>query len=418
MKSTFKSFYLFIKRQVLKVSSFKFWDLITYFLFAFYCFGVPSFNERRPHYLILYLVFFLLCISFSFSYVKRRKIIFYRESLYFLLFCTSAIPGTILFSKQYSNLLSLFLMGVSFFVFYIMFLTLDKQKLLLSILFGFFAFSLYFLIYYHKQFLSISFTNERLGSFFGNQNVMSFYFLFGAIISLHFAFFSRMKLSYLFFFALALFALLGYSTGSRTFLIEFLITFFIAFFYRFRKKKIVVLIGGIVIILVFVSIFTLPIFSTISKKLIKQFGVFFGISVDNKVDYSTIFRDIYMKYGFHLGLHHLFFGLGSFGFSALSAVGTYTHSNFAEILCNFGIVGFLLYYYLFFLLAKHSLNNKKDFFIIISFLICNILTGFMSVNYFQKYQSILLPSIMAIAYLGDGKIHKRIHVDSYMELFV
>ena len=124
-----------------------------------------------------------------------------------------------------------------------------------------------------------------------------------------------------------------------------------------------------------------------------RFLSFFETIRGDDVEGSTIQRLLWQEYGYYFGLKNLFLGLGEYGFAVFSGVGTYTHGDFPEILCNFGIFGFCTYYGLFVFLGSRALQkrDKQSLFAII-IIILYLFLGFLGVNYYNK----ITPYILAI----------------------
>ncbi|NLV28919.1 MAG: hypothetical protein GXY57_01985, partial [Erysipelotrichaceae bacterium] len=73
------------------------------------------------------------------------------------------------------------------------------------------------------------------------------------------------------------------------------------------------------------------------------------------------------------------------GFGIFSGIGTYSHNNFGEVLCNFGIIGFILYYANFFLPLTMSIRKKdEEMYIIAILVIVYLLRSFFGVTYYAK----------------------------------
>lgn len=389
-------------------------DNIYYFLFAIYCFSIPSFNERSPHYLVLYVFFAILVIAMIFSFFQKGNFIFDIKSLLFFALSLTSVVGTVIYSKQFGNMLSLFNMALSFFVFYIFYSNFDRKKALLSIALGFTAFLFYFYIVYLKEIITLSFISTRLGLYFGNQNLIASYFLYTIVLLLYFLLFEKIifssKIKNVLYYSVLLILLFlclfaGITTGSRTFLIKTFVCFAVMFFIRFKNNIIILLVSTIVGFVILVLFFTIPSFGFLSSKIIDSVLVIFGIG-NPSLDYSTYFRMTYMKMGFEIGLSNFLFGTGSFGFTTLAGVGTYSHSNFSEMLCNFGIIGFISYYSIFLIAIYYLFKLKNAHYpLLIALIAINILDGFSGVNYFQKSQTIILPVILA--YSSFGVIRKK-----------
>ena len=110
-----------------------------------------------------------------------------------------------------------------------------------------------------------------------------------------------------------------------------------------------------------------------------------------KIDPSTVQRTLWPRYGFNLGSKELLFGYGADGFSIYSGIGTYAHNNYAEVMCNFGILGLIIFHtavlYPFLLAIRNKDRSKNIVIIIITFY---LVKGFFGVYYSSKDACMML----------------------------
>ncbi|MFA5283585.1 MAG: O-antigen ligase family protein [Bacilli bacterium] len=247
---------------------------------------------------------------------------------------------------------------------------------------SFSLFGLYFFVIYYKEIFDFSnLANVRLGSYFDNVNGVGGYFVTIFLICCYFLLFSKKKLRILFLVPTIIFALFGTTTGSRTFLLTIVVGLFTLVFARYRKNKPLLLSITIILIVSIIMLLFLPFLSNLRDRL---FSFFAHIEGQN-IDYSTLTRVLWQKYGVYFGVKHLLFGTGAYGFTTLSGVGTYTHGNFAELLCNFGVIGFCLYYSLFANAFRDSReSNEIVKYLAFSILISYLFKGILSVYYYDK----------------------------------
>ena len=150
----------------------------------------------------------------------------------------------------------------------------------------------------------------------------------------------------------------------------------------------------------------MPFMEGIKDRIIVAFKTLFGTA--EKADTATIERAVYVDYGFFLGSKNLFIGYGVNGFALYSGVGTYAHSNFAEVLCDFGLFGFLLFYLPLLLILLKSLTNKKiDKAFIISFVAYYVVVSFSNVLYYKKIYYLILALLYYFAYFEPTEIYKN-----------
>ena len=316
-----------------------YWSAIV--LTGFYIFCVPSFGESTSftRYLIYFSMIALGVVSvtycFLYSDLKLNKI-----CILIPLFAIFAFIGTLLYSHQYRAWLSLVLLAGSFFVFVYAFKTIkDKNIIAATISAAFFLFSLYFIVYYRNEILNFkSFDSEsfRLGTYFDNQNGVAAYAIVGVAAPLYLVLFYKKKIRFAFILPALTSLLVGITTGSRTFIFALIIVLLVFLYFKFQKHKFIYLLVVLGIFTLFIVLINLPFMSTLRERLLRAFGTIFGTG--NKVDTSAIERTLWMDYGFSLGFRRMLFGYGVEGFSIVSGVGTYSHSNFAEVICNFGLL--------------------------------------------------------------------------------
>lgn len=385
--------------------------VIVCLLLALYCFCVPSFGETTGilHYTIY--ISMILLTGFSFLYCFLYKDLKVHPYVFVLVsFVLVALVGTILYSHLYRDWLTLVLLLLSFFSFVYAFKTINSKLLILRIIcFAFLLFNLYFCYIYRNELLNISSLasgNLRLGEYFDNVNGVAIFAMFGFAISLYLFLFDKLIFKLISILPCGLSFVVGISTGSRTFILMVVLFAFLFLFFRFKKHKIVFLLISILLISLIVIFLSLPMAATITKRL--KEGVQTLLGTANRVDTSTVQRTVFIDYGFYLGQKNLIFGLGTFGFSVFSGVDTYSHCNYSEILCNFGIIGFVLYHASLILLLCSSFANKKcDKPLVISFIIYFLICGISNIFYYKKIYFLILALLYYLVYVEPVKENKN-----------
>ena len=353
-------------------------------LLGLYVFSIPSFSGRELFNYFYYAVFaalviFIIAYKFLYSSFKielKHCILFF--------FSISSLVGTILYSHAFREWATIFLMSFSFFIIVMVFDEIDNKRLVLYIAYiALFCFSIYFIMKYRSDLLNISkIASLRLGDYFDNVNAVSMYFTFGLGLSLFLALFSKNKIELLNILPSAVFAFLGITTGSRTFIITAFLLIIILLIVRFWKKKLLlIIILASLIGLVFILI-NLPFMSTIKNRMLEMIKTIFA---GTEAEGSTIQRSIMQQYGFSLGIKNMLFGLGAHGFATFSGVGTYSHSNLSEVFCDFGIIGFICFYSVWYVCFLNSSKVKDDYkMFAVSFLIVEIIHSFFAVLFSSK----------------------------------
>lgn len=374
----------------------KFKKVIYYCILAnlfLYVFSIPSFANRVGlNYICYALVATLiaLIVVYIFVYGIERK--FDKRIFLIIIFVISSLVGTISYSHQFRGLLTLILLSLSMFAIYYGMIVINNNNLLFKLFtLSFFAFAIYFIFYYREEILnyaSYNYDEFRIGWDFENPNTVGSFMTLAISLSIYIVLFKKGKLRFLFIIPALSFLLVGFTTGSRTFLISLFVIFICFILLRFKKH---IFIASIIVVtaitLAFILIYNLPFLATIKYRLEDTFNFF----TEGGASGSTLERILWQKYGFYLASRRIFFGFGESGFAIASGVNTYTHGNFTEVLCDFGIVGFLLFYCFNIGPAFISIFSKKeDREYIISILLVMLINGFLSVYYYDKSTYVIM----------------------------
>lgn len=390
-----------------------------YFSLFAYVFSIPSFANRSGYNIIVYATMALLIaltIAYVFLYGLQRK--FDKRSLICILFFVSSFVGTIAYSHQFRGLLTIFLLIVSFYAIYFAMMIINNNSLIMTILVAsFFVFAGYYIIYYGKDILnfkSYEYDEFRLGESFENPNTVGSFMMIALSVSSYLVLFKKGKLRYLFLIPTLLFVFIGITTGSRTFLVSIFVIFICFVIFKFKKRIWIALliiagfIGFSVLALNFI-----PFLETIRYRLEDTFKMF----TEGLASGSTLERILWQKYGFYLASRRIFFGFGESGFAFASGVKTYTHGNFSEILCDFGIIGFFLFY-CFNMLPMFVLffAKKEDRKYVITICLVMLLNGFLSVYYYDKSTYLIMGLIYYL--LDNAKARVPISKNSFKEVTI
>ncbi len=298
----------------------------------------------------LYKLYFLPNIAFIALSVTTTIVFFLKKqyllvsSRYFwpiLVFLIGVIVSSLingLFFGIASNLLYIF---VSIVVTFFVVSNESIKKLFFIVFISCLTFSsVYLLFYCIDHFLKVNFS---LVSLFGNSNQLTYYFLFLEIYSaVCFAqLFLRRKLwiGFLFFLPLIIALAAGLLAGSKAFFIISFISLAFSIFFFFGKDRLLTsTIITFALIALTVIVLSLPVFTNIRSKLF----VFLGFVTEGyEHDYSSAERLDMFKTALYLFAQKPLFGWGANGFSNNNIFWAYSHSNLSEVLCNFGLIGFL-----------------------------------------------------------------------------
>ena len=352
---------------------------------ALYIFSIPAFSARPKWNYVSYFLMSLCAAMTAAEYVLYEKLFFDRRLLIFAVFILEALVGTAIFSHFFRHWLTIVLVTLSLVVFYYAFSVIKDKRLIYQIIaFSFLAFGIYFAFVYRGRVLTFKLSGEPLGTEFDNVNTVGTYFSLGSILFLYLALFNKRKIDYLYLIPGLGMLYLGIFTGSRHFLITTIVAAFFVVFLSIKKRKWIAFLAFGVMIGLFFIVIQIPALADFKERLLRGISTLFGIG-NYKIDPSAIQRTLWPRYGFNLGSKELLFGYGVEGFSIYSGIGTYAHNNYAEVMCNFGILGLVIFYsallYPFFLAIRSKDKTKYIVIIIITFY---LVKGFFGVYYSSK----------------------------------
>lgn len=383
---------------------------IIFFLFT-YIFTVPSFGESSS--ILRYSIYvsmvalgsFVALYCYLYGDFKVNKLI-----LLVPMFCLFSLIGTLIYSHQYRTWFSLVLLTISFFVFVYSFKVIKDKYLIISIIsISFFLFSLYFIVYYRKEIVDFrSYTSDlfRLGWYFDNPNGVSAYAVIGFASPLYLLLFLKNKRKYLYILPVMTSLLVGITTGSRTFLVIVVLILLIFFYFKFSKHKILYLAVILSLLAIGILLINMPFLSTMKERLIRAIETLFGTA--SKVDTSTLERAVMIDYGFALGSRRLIFGYGVDAFSLISGMGTYAHSNFAELVCDFGLIGLVLFYLpLLIFLFKTISSRKIDKCFVVTLLVYYLIVSFSNVIYYKKIYYLMFAFLFYLVFIESAVLTKK-----------
>lgn len=246
---------------------------------------------------------------------------------------------------------------------------------------------------------------ERLGeSLTGNANAFAGVFMVAAMFSVYFMFFSKRRITKIAFFVMLCLQLysLALSGGRKSFIIPILLLCAMKLISTDKKgrKHLIrnALIVAVVLYAVFSAIFYIEdLYNSIGYRMEGMMSVVTG---EGKIDASSNIRGNMIKDALELWKEKPLFGYGVTNFQKLSGYGTYSHNNYAELLCGLGLFG-LAFYYCFYLICFYKLlSNKhqgKYRWYWIFTLICLLVFDFGAISYNMfMVQFLLLISLMDI----------------------
>ena len=361
---------------------------IIFFLFC-YIFSIPSFSGMSKFNLVTYFSLAALTGVTGLYIFFYSKIVFSKRLLVPCYFVFFSLVGTIFFSHQFRSWLSLLLLLISFFISYHVFNIIGQTKLILKIIvLAFLAFAIFFSAIYWPDILRFRFTSKA-GSFFDGVNVIGFYFAIAFSLSFYIALFRDKKSEFIYLLLSLLFCFLGLFTGSRAFIFVTLFGCITVLFLRLKKHPFMFLLSLVVVIGLIFILINIPQLSFLKEQFERALYTIFGIG-GSKIDTSTVQRVLWPRYAFYLSSKNVFIGYGCGGFAIYSGIGTYAHNNFAETLCNFGLIGFALYYLCYFYPLLYSIKQKREIQIVILFFVLFIVRSFFGVVYYSKESYLII----------------------------
>lgn len=388
------SFFLERKNLVKKLEN------LILIIFGVYVFSLPTFSDIKPWNYFVYIIFFILSVLIVF-YALAKKVNLRNRYIYiYLCFFVVILLGTFLFSKSFRLLLTVFLISISYSLFFIFFsLCTDKKKVISCIVVSLFVFSVVFGFYYKREIilcLKGSILRIGLDEHFTSINSVASYFLYEFFLALYITLFYKNKLKYICILPIMSSLVFGLLLASRSFMILVVLSSLSLFIAKFIKKPIVLSCSLIALGFIVFAFFKLQFFGGIKERLFSFSNLVTGDGPSN--DYSSITRILWQKYAFNLFLSNPVFGYGVDGFSVYSGVGTYCHSNIFELLCDAGLIGFV-FYYIMWVLPFRNYNSLKyeNKCLIICLLLVMLVKGFFTVDYYFKINAVLLSFIVSLS---------------------
>ncbi|MDD4110547.1 MAG: O-antigen ligase [Clostridia bacterium] len=378
-----------------------------------YVFSLPSFSGRAYFQYISYILM-AIYIALTFSYIFLYSHFEFKWPLLIIpIFVLWALIGTIIYSHEFRSWLTLFLLTITFITFYYSFIAIHNIRLVLKLLVLAFAiFSIYFIIHYYEDIFSkdlLSGSLDRLGDFYDNVNTIGSYMSFGCALCLYFVLFPKKKIEIMYVVPLIIFILIGFFTGSRAFVVIFLFLILFYLFIKFKNHKSIFFICLAGLIITFLILINLPFMSTIKNRFLVIIQTLTESGTTS--DESFVTRFLWQVYGFELAAKQQIFGFGVNGFSIVSGIGTYTHGNLSEVMCNFGVIGFLFFYFaIIYPIFKLKEKNKTISFVVYAFLCMFILESFLIVFYADK-TTYLIFGIIYYIFLKEDNCYSTVNIE-------
>lgn len=371
-------------------------------LMFLYIFLIPSFGESTSFFgKSIYVVMIVFSVFVIFYCILFDDFKINKYALLVPAFCVFAFIGTAIYSHSFRRWFSLVLLTISFFAFLYAFKILKNKFFIMQIIsYSLLCFSIYFIFHYRNElihFKDFATGKFRLGFYFDNPNGVATFETISFATSLYILLFYKKRIRFFQIIPLIFSIIVGVSTGSRTFIFAVILLVILFLFFVFKKHKWIYLITLAILTIAFILFLQIPFMATIRDRLIIAFQTIFGVG--NNVDTSTLSRMIWLDYGFFLGLKNALVGLGADGFVTFSGVNTYAHNNFAEVVCDFGVCGLVLFYLPLLILLLFSLkNNNPNKPLVISLAVYYIAISFTNVLYYKKMYYVIMAFLFYLVF--------------------
>lgn len=359
------------------------------FLFLFF-FSCPAFSYSKLHILPIVIMFIITIFTAIYEFFYNRFFVdklIVSSIIYVLFVVISCIfNGFQFYSTSYYLLPFFFIILYHLFSINSLFYNLSLKLFAC----GMFLFGCYFILLNYKALISFEFF--RLGSSFGDENVIGTYFAMGALLSLYYVLFKK---DFLFLIPALLLFVLGLTTGSKAYILIVGLSIIFFIFALNGKKRIWLSCLILSLFLVaFVLLLQLKAFATIKQRVLD----FFDFLAHKKNDESTSGRIYYIFEAMFLFLKNPIVGYGIKGFARNSTYGVYTHNTIMELLVNFGIIAMISFEIPLFYSLKKIRKKDNDNYIIDYFFIIMIIIGTLTYVQFLDKLYFLQLAFFAASY--------------------
>ncbi|MBR2339942.1 MAG: O-antigen ligase family protein [Clostridia bacterium] len=364
-----------------KINRFAIISLCIYFLFTYVGFIIP-YVQSVFLYLSALLAFLLIIVN------KRFKINSYL--IWYAAFTFMALISCLFLDDVASIFNSVYNLVIVIVFAFSLFSIINKQRYIdwLFVLseVGSFVLLLYLLL---TDSFFFSDTGERLGqTLTGNANTFASIYMFAACISVYFIIRfkdKKKRITFLVVFILQMLTLV-LSAGRKFFLIPLLLLYIMLVMNKDKNGKRHYIKYTVIAVCIATALYFMLtkiqfFYETIGVRFEEMLSYYFGGA--DSADFSTMEREKMRRAAIELWEQRPVFGHGLDAFTSIAGFGTYSHSNFTELLCNHGLVGFLLYYSFFAVsivrIVRLRYSLDKNF--LLGMIICILIFDFGAVTY-------------------------------------
>ena len=347
------------------------------------------FSYKTDTVIIAYATYILSSFVMLVHIVARKEKVkfdmFYVILLLFFAWCLASNIWSIDFGASIISTITMAELTIYGLIFYefLKYSDIDSEQWIKAIGYSVLAMGIYSLFYYGVNFFFESIiSGHRLGLEINQENLFSSFAGFGCLIWLG-LFCSKSRLSYLLFGVFSLILILA--GGSRGSLVVTVVCLCLLYFSSYKKTRIS---WNKILICCLIITPLLYLFYNYGDRLdvIQRMFLFMNIfSSADDADGSALTRLDMIRFGFFSFLDRPIegYGLNCYRILLLQYMGryTYSHNNFIEILCNLGLVGFLLHYWIYAFILKLKKMNNLILFVMVIYVLFD---GMFAPNYSFK----------------------------------
>ena len=386
-----------MKKFLSRVFSEKVLNIAIVILFGLVFLSIPLFSYRAKLYLITWGLTLILIGCASIVLLFHKSIRITSVTIFFFAFCITALFASLLTGLKSFSITPILntIIIVFFYTYFISQEKTQRKKCVSALFLATIIFAGVYIFTYRGQLFSFGKSMSRLGSKFGDENDIAIFFTIGFVLS--FYYFLNIKKWYikvLNFCLAGIFGFLSFAGGSKISIIIILIMSIIIIGMHFGSKKWFITVGfaaGLIILLIIVM--NIPAFETLKDRFLNMIYTFFGQRYKGlNPDYSSIGRLDMLLNGFSLFLRRPLFGFGLNGYATYSTHHSgWSHNHWSDTLCDYGVIGTMLYHIPFFAFLKKSKDkNSTSYMSLLLFLLSTISIALFTEKMFTYFAGLIL----------------------------
>ena len=165
-------------------------------------------------------------------------------------------------------------------------------------------------------------------------------------------------------------------------------------------------IAGVALVVYFLLMNVDILYNSIGYRLESFFAFFEG----GDADASTVSRANHVVEALRLFREHPLLGAGQDGYRYTTAILTYSHNNYVELLANLGLLGFSLYYLIYGWVAIQSMRIFKRNMLPLTLVIAILISDIAVVSYSTEIVYVLLGIIVSIVFLSGKDVPQDVRL--------